>query len=125
MLRCKIRLMLCDNDNALADVLAILTDLDKKHPFYPKGLLLQGDALFQMVLDPGFLELSRILDFQAIESLGLFPKQLFWMLFPLLEKPTSGLRPILLCAGPVRVWERLRRSALLDFKGATSNKSWA
>ena len=40
--------MLCDNDNALADVLAILTDLDKKHPFYPKGLLLQGDALFQM-----------------------------------------------------------------------------
>ena len=48
MLRCKIRLMLCDNDNALADALAILTDLDKKHPFYPKGLLLQGDALFQM-----------------------------------------------------------------------------
>ena len=48
MLRCKIRLMLCDNDNALADVLAILTDLDKEHPFYQKALVLQGDALYQM-----------------------------------------------------------------------------
>eukprot|EP00959_Pyramimonas_sp_CCMP1952_P421882 8838230-Pyramimonas_sp.AAC.1 len=29
--------------------------------------------------------------FQAVEPLGLFPKQLFWTLFPLLEKPKGGV----------------------------------
>ena len=40
--------MLCDNENALSDALAILTDLDTTHPLYCKGLTLHGDALFQM-----------------------------------------------------------------------------
>ena len=48
-LRCKIRLLLCDNDNALADALAILTDLKPSaEPIYCRGLYMQGDALFQM-----------------------------------------------------------------------------
>eukprot|EP00959_Pyramimonas_sp_CCMP1952_P153978 3221367-Pyramimonas_sp.AAC.1 len=47
--------------------------------------------------------------FEAVERLGLFPMQLLWMLLPLLEKPKGGLRPILLLAAPVRIWEKLRR----------------
>ena len=46
-MRCRIRLLLCDNDNALADALAILRDLDPSEPLYAKGLALQADALFQ------------------------------------------------------------------------------
>ena len=53
--------------------------------------------------------------FEAIERLGLFPMQLLWMLLPLLEKPKGGLRPILLLAAPVRIWERLRRLEADDF----------
>ena len=48
MLRCKIRLLLCDNNNALADALAILVNLKQSDPIYSRGLALQGDALFQM-----------------------------------------------------------------------------
>ena len=48
LMRCKIRLLLSDNENALADAKAILYDLDKKDPMYSRGLVLQGDALFQM-----------------------------------------------------------------------------
>ena len=71
-MRCKIRLLLCENENALADALAILTDLKTSDPlyckgeleydflspiliyyilnylFYCKGLTMHGDALFQM-----------------------------------------------------------------------------
>ena len=47
-MRCKIRLLLCDNENGLADALAILTDLTPANPLYCKGLTLKGDALFQM-----------------------------------------------------------------------------
>eukprot|EP00093_Oithona_nana_P014801 14801.XXX_705139_704558_1 [CDS] Oithona nana genome sequencing. len=48
LLRCKIRLLLCDNSNALADALAILVNLKQSDPIYSRGLALQGDALFQM-----------------------------------------------------------------------------
>jgi len=48
LLRCKIRLLLCENENALADALAILTDLKTSDPLYCKGLTMHGDALFQM-----------------------------------------------------------------------------
>ena len=47
-MRCKIRLLLCDNNNALADALAILVELKQSDPIYSRGLALQGDALFQM-----------------------------------------------------------------------------
>eukprot|EP00959_Pyramimonas_sp_CCMP1952_P017621 373890-Pyramimonas_sp.AAC.1 len=47
------------------------------------------------------------------------------MLFPLLEKPKGGLRPILLRAGPVRVWERLRRPELLSFNDNYPRRFWA
>ena len=48
ILRCKVRLLLCDNENALADSLAILKNLTPSNPIYCKGLALKGDALFQM-----------------------------------------------------------------------------
>jgi hypothetical protein len=36
-LRCKIRLLLCENENAKTDALAILTDLKTSDPLYCKG----------------------------------------------------------------------------------------
>ena len=48
LMRCKIRLLLCENQNAYGDALAITDNLDKADPLYSKGLALQGDALFQM-----------------------------------------------------------------------------
>eukprot|EP00959_Pyramimonas_sp_CCMP1952_P379616 7951676-Pyramimonas_sp.AAC.1 len=53
--------------------------------------------------------------FEAVERLGMFPMQSLWMLLPLLEKPKGGLRPILLLAAPVRVWQRLRRPEIDGF----------
>ena len=42
----------------------------------------------------------------------------------MLEKPKGGFRPVLLCAGPVRVWERLRRPTLQEFEVISSRKYW-
>lgn len=47
-LRCKIRLLLSDNYNALADAQAINVDLDPSDPLFSKALSMQGDALYQM-----------------------------------------------------------------------------
>ena len=62
--------------------------------------------------------------FQAVEALAMFPACLWWMLFPMLEKPKGGFRPVLLCAGPVRVWQRLRRACLADFNRSSSRVYW-
>eukprot|EP00959_Pyramimonas_sp_CCMP1952_P387424 8119196-Pyramimonas_sp.AAC.1 len=51
--------------------------------------------------------------------------QLLWMLLPLLEKPKGGLRPILLLAAPVRVWQLLRRPEIDDFMTRSHRSCWS
>eukprot|EP00959_Pyramimonas_sp_CCMP1952_P054608 1141418-Pyramimonas_sp.AAC.1 len=63
--------------------------------------------------------------FQVVEKIGAFPKAVYWMLFPLLEKPKGGLRPVLLCAAPVRLWEKARRSTASGFQENHPRKYWA
>eukprot|EP00959_Pyramimonas_sp_CCMP1952_P069030 1441030-Pyramimonas_sp.AAC.1 len=46
-------------------------------------------------------------------------------MFPLLEKPKGGLRPILICAAPVRLWERLRRPHLTPLNDTHPRRYWA
>ena len=47
------------------------------------------------------------------------------MKLPLLEKPKGGYRAILLCAGPVRIWQRLRRPMLTAFDQSSKRDYWA
>ena len=61
----------------------------------------------------------------GLESLGLFPEQLMFMLFVLLEKPAGGFRAILLAPGFVRMWQRLRRPALRPFMTIAARDYWA
>ena len=46
---------------------------------------------------------------EAIEALGMMPPQIAWLLFPLADEPTGGYRAILMQAGLIRVWEKLRK----------------
>ena len=63
--------------------------------------------------------------YEAVEAIGMFPQQIWWMLLPLLGKPKGGYRTILLCAGPVRVWQRLRRPFLTAFGQVPRRDYWA
>ena len=78
---------------------------------------------FSCMSDEGLETLACI--FQTVEKIGVFPKAVYWMLFPLLEKPKGGLRPILLCAAPVRLWERLRRPVVNTLEVTHPRKFWA
>ena len=82
---------------------------------HPKQLSLLSDSALEC--------LAAI--YQAVEAIGMFPQQLWWMLLPLLEKPKGGYRTILLCAGPVRVWQRLRRPYLTEFDRTSKRDYWA
>ena len=61
---------------------------------------------------------------QASEMLGAFPQQTMFMVFPLIGKPKGGFRPILLCPGIVRVWQRLRRPLAYDFLRESERPYW-
>ena len=61
----------------------------------------------------------------AMESLGFPPEQVWWMTFPLLDKPKGGYRPILLSPSLIRLWERLRKPALSNFHIRNARKYWA
>eukprot|EP00959_Pyramimonas_sp_CCMP1952_P336539 7046968-Pyramimonas_sp.AAC.1 len=47
------------------------------------------------------------------------------MLLPLLEKPKGGLRPSLLLAAPVRIWERSRRPEVDEFLERAHRPYWS
>eukprot|EP00959_Pyramimonas_sp_CCMP1952_P061732 1289922-Pyramimonas_sp.AAC.1 len=49
---------------------------------------------------------------QCCEAIGLLPKQLSWVLRPMLPKPSTGDRLIVLYSGMYRIWQRLRRPML-------------
>eukprot|EP00959_Pyramimonas_sp_CCMP1952_P296477 6202211-Pyramimonas_sp.AAC.1 len=63
--------------------------------------------------------------FEAVERLGSSPMQLPWMLLPLLEKAKGGLRPTLLLAAPVRIWERLGRPEVDGFLVRAHRAHWS
>ena len=76
-----------------------------------------------LLSDPALECLAAL--YEAVESAGFFPQQIWWMLMPLLEKPKGGYRAILLCAGPVRVWQRLRTPCLSAFEEFSRRDYWA
>eukprot|EP00959_Pyramimonas_sp_CCMP1952_P358197 7500191-Pyramimonas_sp.AAC.1 len=43
-----------------------------------------------------------------MESLGMLPKQLAWIIMPMLPKPQGGHRLIISYASAYRVWQRMR-----------------
>ena len=94
---------------------------------FPEGTAQSLDRVhprqLSMLSDEALKVLAAI--YEAVESIGFFPAQLWWMMFPLLEKPKGGFRGVLLCAGPVRVWERLRRPELAAFTEMTRRPFWA
>jgi hypothetical protein len=79
--------------------------------------------LWRHLSDEGLETFAAIVE--AIESVGMFPEQIWYLLLPLIEKPKGGLRAILLCAGGVRVWQRARRPHILPFMDATRRAYWA
>ena len=83
--------------------------------FYPRSL--------SFLCDSALDTLSAL--YECIERLGLFPAKVFWTLMPLLEKPQGGLRAILLVAGIVRMWQRLRKPFAQPFLDLTSRSYWA
>ncbi len=63
------------------------------------------------------LLLSRIGAFLGLlESWGLWPQQLMEALICLIPKPAGGRRPIGLLASLVRLWERVRRPYVVDWR---------
>eukprot|EP00959_Pyramimonas_sp_CCMP1952_P406788 8526182-Pyramimonas_sp.AAC.1 len=61
----------------------------------------------------------------ACEALGLFPVQLTWMVMPMLPKAAGGHRLIILYSMAYRVWQRLRKPALLPLQEALRRPYWA
>ncbi|CAK0826069.1 unnamed protein product [Prorocentrum cordatum] len=61
----------------------------------------------------------------ACEALGLFPVQLTWMVMPMLPKAAGGHRLIILFSMAYRVWQRLRKPALLPLQEALRRPYWA
>eukprot|EP00973_Karenia_brevis_P002119 287813-Karenia_brevis.AAC.1 len=51
--------------------------------------------------------------------------QLWYMMFPLLEKPKGGMRPVLLCPAPNRLWQKVRRPMHEEFLAGSRRKYWA
>ena len=47
------------------------------------------------------------------------------MCLPLLEKPSGGYRPVLLCPALIRLWERLRLPMLDSFHAFAARPYWA
>ena len=76
-----------------------------------------------MLCDSGLETLACI--YEGVESIGLFPTQVCWMVLPLIEKPRGGLRGVLLCAGVVRVWQRARRQETTQHQEQARRKFWA
>jgi len=53
--------------------------------------------------------------YEAAELLGLWPRQLATILLQVIAKPKGGYREVVLFAGPVRVWERMRRAECMQW----------
>ena len=61
----------------------------------------------------------------AVEALGMFLDQIWFLLLPLLGKPKGGYRASLAQAGLVRIWERLRQWELDTFFEEVGRSYWA
>ena len=77
---------------------------------------------FGMLSQGGLQTLSLII--VAMESIGMLPKPLRFLLMPLLSKPAGGYRPILMQAGLMRLWEKLRINKLEEFMEETARPYW-
>ena len=75
---------------------------------------------YAMLCDAALWCLAYII--MAMESVGFPPEHVFWLLFPLLEKPSGGYRPILLSPSLIRLWERLRQPTLQSFRERSGRK---
>jgi hypothetical protein len=94
---------------------------------FPAGTVASLDQVhprhFGMLGDEGLEVIAELII--AIEALGMFPDQIWFLLLPLLAKPKGGYRTILVQAGLVRLWERLRRRELNGFFDEVDRDYWA
>ena len=76
------------------------------------------------MLDDEVLEIVATL-FTCFEALGLLPRQLTWVITPMIPKgKAEGHRLIVLYAGVYRVWQRARRPVLADLQAGLSRSYW-
>ena len=68
---------------------------------------------FRLASDEALRVMAAML--HALECIGAFPPHVGYLLLPLLDKPRGGRRPILLCTGVVRFWQRLHGPCTDDF----------
>ena len=62
---------------------------------------------------------------KAIENAGSWPQQLMEALIHLIPKPTGGRRPIGLLAALPRLWDRVRRPTLIQWRrGSGRDYNW-
>ena len=80
-------------------------------------------SAFGMLCDEGLKVVAELI--VAIEAVGMFPDQIWFLLLPLLSKPKGGYRTILVQAGLVRLLERLWRRELEDFFDEVDRGYWA
>ena len=77
---------------------------------------------FQHLSDAALCVLGAL--WEASERIGLLPRQLTWMVMPMLPKAMGGHRLIILYSASYRVWQRARRHELDELKHAIERKYW-
>ena len=76
-----------------------------------------------MLCDEALETLAAV--YEACETAGVWPTQLWVVLMQLIGKPKGGFRNIAVLPGPVRLWERLRRTECEEWVRTMDRPYWA
>ena len=63
--------------------------------------------------------------YEGVERVGMWPRQVWYLSLPFIRKPKKGKRAILVEAGVVRGWEKLRQPEAEDFLSSSERDYWA
>ena len=111
----------------LAHPLAPIAKIRAASNAFSSSTSVAGDGFhpthFALLSDQGLSTLACL--FQAIERIGIFPEQVYWLCFPLIGKPQGGVRPIIAQSGMVRLWEALRYDVVNSFVASVQRPYWA